>query len=145
VSNLLFFILLCSSVVFCLLLVSSLPQVGFGRTVWRSPPRKVIFLRLPCNCLFLYPSSIVPLLSRLLRPSLPSNRSAIVDRVTRGFLVQYLNALSNSSQYHSALLTALIETVSINDKCLIHKVSLFTTWITRSEWDGEFKDEFERC
>jgi hypothetical protein len=35
-----------------------------------------------------------------LRPSLLSNWSSIVDRVTRGFLVPYLNALSNPSQYY---------------------------------------------
>jgi hypothetical protein len=44
-------------------------------------------------------SSIVPVLSWLLRPSLLSNRSSIVDRVTRGFLVPHLHALIIPSQY----------------------------------------------
>jgi hypothetical protein len=29
-----------------------LHEVGFGRTVWRSPPWRVLFLRLRCNCPF---------------------------------------------------------------------------------------------
>jgi hypothetical protein len=35
-----------SSVVFCVLVVSSLPEVGSGRTVWRSPPSTVEFSHL---------------------------------------------------------------------------------------------------
>jgi hypothetical protein len=81
-----------------LLLVSSLPEVGSGRTVWRSPPWRVLFLRLRSNCTFLYP---LPLLSWLLRLSLLSNRSCTVDRVTRVFLIPYLNVLSNPSRYDS--------------------------------------------
>jgi hypothetical protein len=36
---------LLTSVVFCVLLVNSLPEVGSGRTVWGSPPSTVEFSR----------------------------------------------------------------------------------------------------
>jgi hypothetical protein len=90
--SLLFFIFLCSSVVFCHLLANSLPEVGSDRTVWKSPPWRILILCLRSNC---------PFLLWLLWPSLLSNRSSIVDRVTRVFSVPYLNALSNPSLYSS--------------------------------------------
>jgi hypothetical protein len=34
---------------------SSVPEVGSGRTVCRSPPWRILFLRFRCNCPLLYP------------------------------------------------------------------------------------------
>jgi hypothetical protein len=39
---------------FCILLSYFVSEVGSGRTVWRSPHWRVLFLRLRCSCSFLY-------------------------------------------------------------------------------------------
>jgi hypothetical protein len=82
---------LCLSSVFCHnlystnLLVSSLPEVGFGRTVWRSPPSTVELSR---SSLFLCFGSSLSWISAFNQLKLhcvykkPGNRSYIVECVT---------------------------------------------------------------